>query len=268
MNKSRYLQIIAYVMILAIFVFVIGIARNCSRLPSIPVEGYSSGDTIDIALLYGPGGFYVYGDSLSGINKQIAGYFSLETGTPVKTWAISDAAQGMEKIEKGAFDILASVPLDNYIKKNFLVSESVFLDRLVLIQLSDSTSGQKIINSSLDLDGKKIHVAAASSALQRMKNLSEEIGGKIEIIEEPDLSDELLSLKVAAGDIDFAVVNEKVAKEIAASYPRLNYDSSISFTQFQVWLFNTNDSVIYKKFNNWFEEFRNTENYRKVISSF
>lgn len=265
-NNSRYLQIAAYVMLAAIFVIFLGISRDCGRIRVQAPEGNSGGDTLDVAIIYGPGSLYFSQDSLSGINHEIVESFSKETGLPVKIWPIIDASTGMSKLENGSFDLLASLPLDNNIKKKFLVSESIFLDRLVLIQLSDSTTGEKLINSSLDLNGKTVYISAGSAALQRLSNLSNEIGGQIEIIEEPDLSDELLSLKVANGSIPFAVVNEKVAKSLTETYPNLNYDSSVSFTQFQVYLFNPQDSLTFSKFNEWFNEFKTTEEYRDILS--
>ena len=255
-------------MLIAIFIFVMGIARNCSRLPSAPKEGYSGGDTLDIALLYSPGSLYFYGDSLAGINKDIALRFGKDTSIPIKIWPINDAAEGFEKLESGAFDILASLPLDNYIKNRFLVSESVFLDRLVLVQLVDSITGEKNINSTLDLHGTTVYVSPGSSAINRMQNLSEEIGGDIKIIEGEDMSDELLCMQVASGTIPLAVVNEKVAKKMAETYPDLHYDNSVSFTQFQVWAFNLSDSAVYHSFNSWFDSFRLTDNYRHILDSY
>ena len=254
-------------MIACIFIFIMGIAKNCGRLHTAPLEGHSGGDTIDIALIYSPGSYYIYGDSLSGINKQIGDAFSKDTDTPVKFWPITEPASGMEKLESGVFDILASLPLDNNIKKRFPVSESIFLDRLVLVQLSDSTGNQEI-NSSLDLQNKTVHVTAGSSAAQRMQNLAEEIGGNIIVKEEPEMSDELLAIQVATGSIPLAVVNEKVAKDLSQYYPNLKYDSVISFTQFQVWLFNASDTILYTRFNEWFDNYRQTEDYREVIKKF
>lgn len=267
-RSSRYLQIVAYLMIAAIFVFIMGITHNCGRLKSSPLEGNSGGDTVDIAILYGPGSYYFHSDSLAGINFDVAQKFSEETGTPVKVWPITDPASGMAKVEKGTFDILASLPLDNYIKKRFPVSESIFLDRLVLIQLADSMTGKKRINSSLDLNGKEVYVTAGSSGIQRIKNLGDEIGGKIEVMEMPDLSDELLTLKVANGSIPLAMVNEKVAQKVAESYRNLSYDSTVSFTQFQVWVFSPSDSVTSQKFNSWFDIYRKSDSYRSLINSY
>lgn len=267
-GKTKYLQITAYLMIAFIFIITIGIARNCQRLPYAPKEGFSGGDTLDIAILYGPGSYYIYGDTMAGINHEIANLFSQETAVPIKLWPISDPASGLANLEKGAFDILASLPLDNNLKKNFPVSESVFLDRLVLIQLEDSTSGQASVNSSLDLNGKTVNVAPGSSGVHRMKNLSEEIGGNIEIIEDPEMSDELLCLQVASASIPLAVVNERIARTVAQNYPNLKYDSSISFTQFQVWVFSPSDSTVAVKFNTWFDQFRSTDLYRTIINKY
>ena len=267
-RNSKYLQIAAYIMLSFIFVFVIGIAKNCSKLPFSEKEGYSEGDTLDIALLYVPGSYYWHEDSLSGINHEIAANFESQMGLPVKIWPVTDPSNGLSKLEKGTFDILASLPLDNSIKNRFPVSESIFLDRLVLIQLIDTLNGLKPVNSSLDLNGKKVMVAAGSSAVNRLKNLAEEIGGNIEIEEAPEMSDELICLQVASGSVPLAVVNERVASALAKNYPNLCYDSSISFTQFQVWVFNPSDTLIQQKFNSWFESFKTTETYRNILEQF
>lgn len=264
-RSNKFLQITAYVMLTCIFVLVIGITRDCGRLNTVPVEGFSRGDTLDIALIYGPGSYYTYGDTLSGINYALAEAFERDNSIPIKIWPIGEPAEGMEKLESGAFDIVASLPLDNYVKKNYNVSESIFLDRLVLIQMADSLSGDIMVKSSLDLNGKEVHIVKGSSAIQRLNNLSNEIGGNIKIIEEPELSEELLTLQVALGKIPLAVVNERVAKKMSENYPLLKYDSTVSFTQFQVWLFNLGDTVVSKKFNEWYEKFHTTDEYREIV---
>lgn len=266
-GNSKYLLITAYLMIAFIFIFVIGVTRNCARIPFSEKEGYSGGDTLDIAILYGPGSYYFYGDTLDGVNPRIAESFSKATSIPIKIWPVNDPAGGIANLEKGAFDVLASLPLDNNLKKNFPVSESIFLDRLVLIQLSDS-SGHQTVNSSLDLSGKTVYVAPGAAAIHRLKNLSDEIGGKIEITELPDMSDELLALQVANGSIPLAMVNERVARSVAETFPNLNYDSTVSFTQFQVWVFNPSDTIAFNRFNEWYETFQSTDQYRSIVNNY
>lgn len=247
-TSPKYLQIAAYVMLCFIFVFVIGIFRNCGRISYKPVEGFSGNDTVDLAILYGPASFYAEGDTFGGINYEIARIFEDSLKRPVKIWPVTEPADALEKLRNGNFDILASLPLDNNLKKNFHVSESVFLDRLVLVEMED-TAGNKPVSSSLDLAGKSVYVAAGSSGVQRLKNLSEEIGGDVEIVEAPEMSDELLTLKVASGSVPLAIVNERVAQSLMKEYPGLTYDNSVSFTQFQVWVFAPSDSLLLPLFN-------------------
>ena len=266
--SGKLLQIAAYILLAVFFVIGIGILRNCEKIPTRNLEGFSQGDTIDLAILYGPGSLYFYSDTLSGINSELSRKFSDSSGKPIKLWPVADAGEAMNKLETGAFDILASLPLDNNLRKRFLTSESLFLDRLVLLQLTDSVTGEKTVKSSLDLPGKKIYVASGSSGKQRLQNLASEIGSAIEIIEVEDISDELLCLKVANGSLPLAVVNEKTAREVSKRYPLLSYDNPISFTQFQVWVFNNSDSLLFKSFGNWFEEFRTTEDYRNLLNNF
>lgn len=266
--SGRIIQISAYILITVAVGFLIGITRECSHLHTSDKIGYSQGDTIDVAILYGPESLYLYTDSLTGINHDILNYFSDDNKIPVKIWPVSDISESMKMIESGAYDLMASVPLDNSIKERFLTSESIFLDKLVLIQNKDSVTGETIINSSLDLTGKSINIAAGSPAAQRLKNLSQEIGGEIQVIEEDNISDELLALKVASGDVPFAVVNERIARNIAKKYPNLSFDNPISFTQFQVWIFNPEDNDLYEKFNSWFESFRNGYDYNNILNKF
>lgn len=267
-NSSKILQAAAYIVIGLSMIFLIGMIRNCGRIHPATIQGNSGGDTIDIAILYGPGSLYMYPDTLSGINFELIARYDKASERPIKLWAVTDAGESMKKLEKGTFDILASMPLDNSIKEKFLTSQSVYLDRLVLVQLSDTINGFQRIKSSLDLSGRKVHVAAGSQASRRLENLAEEIGTGIEIVEEKELSDELLCLKIANGELDFAVVNEKVAKNVAEKYPGLSYDTPVSFTQFQVWLFNEKDSVLQKNFDKWLEEFKTTEDYQELIEEF
>ena len=267
-NQGKYLQIGAYALIILALVFIMGITKNCSNIKnSVDKIGHSQGDTLDIGMLYGPSSLYLEADTFTGLNHKIAMIYSKETGVPVKIWPMADVVDAMNKTESGAFDILASLPMDNDIKKRFLPTESLFLDRLVLLQLRDSVTKESPVSSSLGLKGQTVYVPAGSPATKRLENLANEIGGDITIIEEPELSDELIAIKVGSGQIPLAVVNERIAKKVSENYPDLTYDNPVSFTQFQVWLFNQNDSIQYRQFYDWFENYRSTDSYRELINS-
>ena len=261
--RVKYLTIAVYILVLLSTIFLTAIFHDCSNYHPVIKEGYSGGDTIDIAIIYGPRSLYIRDDSLSGIDRQIALRFGSEANVPVKIWPVANSEKAMDGIREGKFDIFASLPLDNYVREQFLTSESLYLDRLVLIQLADSSKSQ--IVSPLELNGKTVHVSSGSPALLRLTNLSKEIGGMIEIKEEHDLSDELLCIKVAQGEIPYAVVNEKTAEGMSEKYPQLSFNNPVSFTQFQVWIFNLDNSELVRKFEEWFTDFKESDDYRQLI---
>ena len=125
-NSFKILRASAYIVIALAIIFVIGMVRNCGRIHPTTMQGNSGGDTLDIAILYGPGSLYMYPDTLSGINFELVAHYDKATLQPIKLWAVTDAGETMKKLEKGVFDVLASMPLDNAIKERFLTSKSVY----------------------------------------------------------------------------------------------------------------------------------------------
>lgn len=273
--KPKYGQVISYILLLAGVIAVMIMTRECGHAAPLPpvAHGNTSGDTIDVAVIYGPLSYYLYpdtvtqSDTIGGINYDLLNTFSQEIGRPVKMWPIVNLENTLKELEKGTYDIVASLPSDNSVKQRFLTSQSVFLDRMTLIQISDTT-GEIDIKSALDLADDTVHIQADSPAGARLANLANEIGAPIEIVKEPNFSEEYLCIKVATGDFRYAVVNEQMAKVMKERYPRLNYDNPVSFTQFQVWLLNKNDSVLLNWINNWLYEFKETEAYRQIMEKY
>ena len=245
------------------------LTRRCNSGDILPPKaiGDSRGDTIDVAIVYGPRSYYLYGDTLGGTNLDLLNTFSTQTGTPLKMWPIVSLKSAMENLETGKFDMIASLPSDNSVKHRFAVTKSLFLDRLVLIQRSDS-GGDVAIKSALDLAGDTVHIQSDSPAAARLANLSNEIGTPIEVEQEKDLSEEYLCMKVAAGDFKYAVVNERIAEAMGKRYPLLSHENPVSFTQFQVWLINKNDTALLHRVNSWLEDFLVSPQYQEIIRKY
>lgn len=197
-------------------------------------------DTIHAAIVYGSTSFRVIesadgNDSITGINYELLTRLQDSIGIPVVKHPVINRDEALTKLANGDYDILASLPADNHLKKNFLTSEEVYLDRLVLIQ-KKNPDGRLKVKSALDLDGDTVHVEQGSAATRRLENLQKEIGGRIIVVEESGLSEEYLAMKVGCGTWDLAVVNERTAKDMQHLYPDLDFSTPVSFTQFQVWV--------------------------------
>lgn len=237
--KPKKIQFAVYGVLLIIFIIAMFALSNVSK--KHPAEDNTvTADTIHAAVVYGPNSYKVItsedgNDSITGINYHLLKGLEDNLGVKIMLHPVIDRNEAMEKVYKGEYDILASLPADLYLKNNYLTTNDIYLDRMVLIQ-KKGDNGLLPARSALDLDNDTVHVEKGSAAKRRLENLQKEIGGKIAVIEEPDLSEEYLAMKVGTGVWKYAVVNEKTAEQMKGQYPDLDYSTPVSFTQFQVWV--------------------------------
>ena len=263
-TKPKNMQIAVYGLLLIIVIIaMIGLRHMSKRHPAI--NETVKEDTIHAAIVYGPDSYRVHisedgNDSIEGINYRLLAGLQDALGVKVMMHPVIDREAAIAKVATGEYDILASLPADNQLKKDFLTSEEVYLDRMVLLQRRHP-NGTLEVRSALDLDGDTIHVEKGSAAKRRLENLQKEIGGVITIVEEPDLSEEYIAMKTATGAWKFSVINEKTAALMKEQYPDLDYSTPVSFTQFQVWVMpQGKDSLLhlvnaYIKDNRYFLQF-------------
>lgn len=239
-TKPRTMQIAIYAILLVLVIVAMFGLRYFANSKHANAGDGMKADTIHAALVYGPDSYRVLtsedgNDSITGINYQLLSGLEDALGVKVMMHPVIDREAAIAKVASGEYDILASLPADNSLKEDFLTSRDVYLDRMVLLQLR-KPNGSLSARSALDLEGDTIHVETGSAAKRRLENLQKEIGGNITIIEEPELSEEYLAIKVATSAWKYSVVNEKIAEKMKEQYPDLDYSTPVSFTQFQVWV--------------------------------
>ncbi len=239
-HKPKKSQPWIYILLLLIMVGAMVGLRFISKGHGVNISNSERADTIRAAVVYGPGSYQVLSsadgnDSIVGINYHLLKSLQDSLGVVVEMHPVIERDDALAKVASGYFDILASLPADNYLRENFLTSDEISLDKLVLIQRRDG-EGRLAARSALALAGDSVHAEKGSAAVRRLENLSREIGNPIIIVEEEGLSEEYLTMKVATGAWKYAVVNEKTAESMHASYPNLDYSTPVSFTQFQVWV--------------------------------
>jgi len=141
---------------------------------------------------------------------------------------------------------------------------------------------EQIIHDPIELIGDTISVRQNSSYFDRIRNLSDEIGGRIVIDTLPgNLStDEIISM-VVDGEIKYTVADDNLAKINASYYPILNIDVPISFSQRVGWVVRKNSPNLLNAINEWIKYerkraeyyviynkyFKNKRNFRRRIQS-
>lgn len=205
--------------------------------------------------------FYIYkGDSM-GYEYELLDAFTKEIGLQLEMVVAKNMNDIFLQLNNGDVDIVAAnltITEDRLSVVNF--TEPLLLTKQVLVQrkpngwenMAPKELNAQLIRNTVDLNGKKIYVRKASSFYNRLINLSEEIGGKIDIMEAPGEYDtETLINKVANGEIDYTVADENVALSNQTYYSNIDVATAISFPQKIAWATRKQSPVLTEKLNEW-----------------
>lgn len=95
--------------------------------------------------------------------------------------------------------IVGDLPVTAEMRDRLIFVNPVGVDKQVLVQLADTTGNA--VRTQIDLAGKTVYVPKESPYIQRLRNLSHEIGDTIYIIENAEYSPEQLVILTALGEI-------------------------------------------------------------------
>ncbi len=128
---------------------------------------------------------------------------------------------------------------------------------------------EMLIRNPIELIGKKVHVRKASSYYPRLKNLSEEIGGDIKIVEAPgDVSTERIIKQVADGKINYTVADENIALINQAYYPILDVRTPVSFPQRIAWAVRKKSPKLLVVVNQWINDMKDEVDYYVIYNKY
>lgn len=278
-NKIRKMKtkklLVVYIVLLALAVAtMINLMPSANRTstmqatkdyPEIKEEG-----VLRVITEYSLSGYFVNGDTISGFQYEMSQAISKESGLEIQTLLDMNLENSFEKLNKGECDVIArNIPITSELKEKYLFTEPIVLNKQVLVQRKSSDGkNQKPIRNHLELGGKTIYVPKGSPALQRLKNLSEEIGDTIYIKEDSLYSDEQLIIMVASGDIDFAVCDHQISEASLKDFSNIDIKTDISFTQLQAWAVRKNSPILKDSLDKWLGRIKGKGLYDRIYKRY
>ncbi len=270
-SKIKQWQLALYAVLLVVVVGLMFSLRKCGKEPAMVttnnrVAQASGGDTIDVAIEYSPLSYYTYGDTTGGFYYELINMMADSCGLTVKFHPIVSLNTALEGLEKGVYDFVAAqFPVTRENKENYLFSEAIYLDKQVLVQRN---TGGITIRSQLDLAGDTVTIVKGSPMRERIMNLSREIGDTIYVISDPDYGPEQLFMMVASGDIKYAVINETIARKMAASHPNVDISQAISFSQFQSFIIKKDNAALKQQLDEIIKKVKKLPAYNELIKKY
>lgn len=273
MNKRKLYKghITIYIVLILAVIVVMFMLRQCSTKVS-PNSEYkrAGGDTINVAIEISPLSLSMAGDSLGGFNYELLKLISDKYGAKFKFHEFVPLNYALKGIDNNMFDVVvADIPATTILKESYLLTEPVYIDRQVLVQLNDPKTGLPAITEHRQLASDSIWVVAQSPFIDRIQNLAKEMGcDTIYIMQDAVYSSEQLIILTALGEIKQAVVNEKIAQMLAKDYPNIDINTKISFSQFQSWVVSKKNQALAEKLNKWIIEIKELPEYEILKSKY
>lgn len=212
--------------------------------------------------------YFVYRGNPMGYEYELLQEFTSSIGIELQVIPIKNLDGIVDSLIDFKGDIIAAnltITKDRAEKVEF--SSSLLQSQQVLVQrIEDSNdSGVTFLESSVQLKGKRVYVRKQSSFFKRLLNLSEEIGGYIDVQEVAgNVTVEDLIEMVAIGEIDYTVADRHVARINSAYYSNLNTAVAVSLEQEVAWAVRKESTELLIAIDNWLREFKKTTKFRLI----
>ena len=232
-------------------------------------EIMASGE-LNVVTDYNSIGYFIAGDTAGGFQLEMMQALEREWGVKVHLFLENSLDENLEGLLKQRYDLVArNIPVNIQLKDTFAFTAPLTLNKQVLVQRKARyNGGVEPIRQQLDLAKKTIHVPGESPAILRLDNLSHEIGDTLYVVEDATYETEQLVMMVAAGDIDFTVCDEKVARRLAESLPEIDIETDISFTQLESWAVRKNAPLLLDSLNSWLDRFKKSAAFKKIVEKY
>jgi membrane-bound lytic murein transglycosylase F len=222
--------------------------------------------------------YFIYKGEPMGYEYELLTLFAKELNVGLRIKVTSGVNRAIDQLNKGEGDIIAfplTVTMER--KKYVSFSKPHFNSYQVLVQrkpdnwrqLTMDEINRRVIRNPVELIGKDVYVLAGSSFENRLKHLSEEIGGDVSI--RPDtssLESEALIRKVATGEIEYTVADNMMARVNAFYYPDLDIDTPLSVAQQVAWASRKNSPQLIQAINTWLTKIKKEPTFMVIYNRY
>jgi membrane-bound lytic murein transglycosylase F len=207
--------------------------------------------------------YFIYRGEPMGYQFDLLQAFATHLDVKLEIIAENDLDVAFKLLEDGSVDVFANnLTITGTRSKQYSFTVPHSTTKQVVVQRKDGDT--QLVRNPLDMAKKIIYVQRGSASAHRLRNLSDEIGAEIVIVEMPNYeADELIEL-VSIGEIDYTVCDEDVARVNSFYFENIDVETPVSFDQNLAWAVGKKSSKLLEVLNEWLETFTTTAEYRII----
>jgi membrane-bound lytic murein transglycosylase F len=228
-------------------------------------ERIKESGTLKAVVKYNSSSYFVYRGRPMGFEYELLLELCEHLGVNLEIAVNNDINETIDGLNNNRYDLVAQNLTVTGDRKDDLSFTLPFIQtQQVLVQRKENgnSAETKYINSVLDLAGKTVFVEKNSAYLQRLKHLSDEIGGTIHVVSDSIYGVEELITRVADGIIDYTICDENIGILNQFYHPDIDISLYVSFPQNIAWAVRKGAVQWQTYLDNWIAEFKHTRKYR------
>lgn len=227
---------------------------------------------------YSATSYFLYRGAPMGFEYELLERFAKYLDVELEIIVTDNIDSMLYELQAGDIDIVAhGLTITSGRKENVKFTDYLYLVNQVLVQrkpsnwrnISWSKMESEMIQDPIQLIGDTISVRRRSSYFSRLRNLSDEIGGKIVIDTLPgNLSTDEIIKMVVDGKVKYTVADNNIANINASYYPILDVEVPLSFSQRIAWAVNPECSELLKATNAWISKIKKSTDYYTIYNRY
>jgi membrane-bound lytic murein transglycosylase F len=210
---------------------------------------------------YSPTSYFIYRGEPMGYEYELLERLAADLDLELEIKIAYNLDNFIEMLNSGEGDIVAhGLSITKPRKKYVDFTDHHSVTRQVLVQRKPDgwrkmklhQIDEQLIRDPLQLIGQKVHVRKNTSYYRRLVNLSQEMGGDIDIqpLEGALETNEIIK-KVVNGEIPYTVADEHIANINQTYYRDLDVKTALSFPQRLAWMVRKTSPELKKAVNDW-----------------
>ena len=236
-------------------------------LPTETLTNVKTEGVLRVVTLLNSTDYFIYRGQPMGFQYEALQSLADYMGIRLEVKATNNLTDQFEMLANKEVDLVATaLTITRERKQDVAFTVPQMQVRQVLVQRIGDDEALKV-NDPIDLKGKPVYVPEGSAFATRLRNLSEEIGEFIPVIEMNKDSEELISM-VANGDIDYTVCDENVAQVQASYFSNIDAGIPVSFKQNLAWAMRKDDESLKNVIDGWMETFTSGDQYARMFKKY
>jgi len=234
--------------------------------------------TLRALTIYSGTSYFLYRGQTMGYEFELLERFAEFLDVELEIVLSNDIDSLLYDLNEGKADVVAhGLTITSERKEIVAFTDYLFLAHQVLVQkqpddwrnMKWSAIQRSLLHDAIELIGDTVSVRANSSYVQRLKNLSNEIGGEIVIdsLSGSFATDEIIKM-VVDGEIKYTIADDNIASINASYYPILNIEVPVSLSQRAGWAVRRNSPELLDAANDWLSEFKKSADYNVIYNKY